>query len=81
MTRVLLADDHPMIRTALDVLLRDTSYELAGIAGTGEAALAELDRLEPEILLLDEGRTVVGSGKIVDWAKAHPAFQPEVGGG
>jgi len=53
MTRVLLADDHPMIRTALDVLLRDTSYELAGIAGTGEAALAELDRLDPEILLLD----------------------------
>ena len=53
MTRVLLADDHPMIRTALDVLLRDTSYELAGIAGTGETALAELDRLDPDILLLD----------------------------
>jgi two-component system, NarL family, nitrate/nitrite response regulator NarL len=53
MTRVLLADDHPMIRTALDVLLRDTSYELAGTAGTGEAALAELERLDPEILLLD----------------------------
>jgi two-component system nitrate/nitrite response regulator NarP len=53
MTRVLLADDHPMIRTALEVLLRDTSYELAGIAGTGAAALTELERLEPEILLLD----------------------------
>ena len=33
------------------------------------------------VLLLDEGKTVVGSGKIVDWAKAHPAFQAEVGGG
>jgi glutaredoxin len=33
------------------------------------------------VLLLDEGQTVVGSGKIVDWAKAHPAYQPEVGGG
>jgi len=53
MTRVLLADDHPMIRTALEVLLRDTTYELAGIAGTGAAALTELERLEPEILLLD----------------------------
>jgi two-component system nitrate/nitrite response regulator NarP len=53
MTRVLLADDHPMIRTALEVLLRDTSYELAGIAGTGASALTELERLEPEILLLD----------------------------
>ena len=33
------------------------------------------------VLLLDEGKTVAGSGKIADWAKAHPAYQPEVGGG
>jgi glutaredoxin len=33
------------------------------------------------VLVLDEGKTVVGSGKIVDWAKAHPGYQPEVGGG
>ena len=33
------------------------------------------------VLVLDEGKTVVGSGKIADWAKAHPAYQPEVGGG
>jgi glutaredoxin len=33
------------------------------------------------VLVLDEGQTVVGSGKIVEWADAHPAYQPEVGGG
>jgi glutaredoxin len=33
------------------------------------------------VLALDEGQTVVGSGKIVEWANAHPAYQPEVGGG
>jgi glutaredoxin len=33
------------------------------------------------VLVLDEGETIVGSGKIVEWAKAHPAYQPEVGGG
>ena len=33
------------------------------------------------VLLLDEGESVVGSGRIVDWAKAHPGYQPEVGGG
>jgi glutaredoxin len=32
-------------------------------------------------LVLDEGRTVVGSGQIIDWARAHPAYQAEVGGG
>jgi len=51
--RVLLADDHPMIRTALEALLRDTEFEIAGIASTGETALAEIDRLRPDILLLD----------------------------
>jgi glutaredoxin len=30
------------------------------------------------VLLLDEGETVVGSGKIVDWAHAHPRSQPDV---
>jgi glutaredoxin len=33
------------------------------------------------VLVLDEGKAVVGSGKIVEWARAHPAFQPEAGGG
>ena len=33
------------------------------------------------VLLLDEGRTVVGSGKIIHWANAHPSYQQEVGGG
>lgn len=53
MTRLLLADDHPMIRTALEVLLRDTGFEIVGTANNGEAALGEVDRLQPDILLLD----------------------------
>lgn len=53
MTRILLADDHPMIRTALEVLLRVTEFEIVATAGTGQAALEEVDRLGPDILLLD----------------------------
>jgi len=53
MKRILLVDDHPMIRTALEVLLRDTGFEIVGMAGTGEAALREVERLKPDILLLD----------------------------
>ena len=53
MTRILVADDHPMIRTALEALLRDTDYEIVGTAGTGEEALREAQRLRPDIVLLD----------------------------
>jgi two-component system nitrate/nitrite response regulator NarP len=53
MTRILLADDHPMIRTAIEALLRDTDYEIAGTAGSGEEALEKVGEVRPDILLLD----------------------------
>lgn len=53
MTRVLLADDHPMIAAALDVLLRGTDYELVGRARSGADALAQVQRVKPDLLLLD----------------------------
>lgn len=53
MTRVLVADDHPMIAAALDVLLRGTDYELVGRARSGADAIAQVQRLRPDILLLD----------------------------
>jgi two-component system, NarL family, nitrate/nitrite response regulator NarL len=51
--RILLADDHPMISTAIGALLRGTPFELVGIAATGDEALHKLDELSPDILLLD----------------------------
>jgi two-component system nitrate/nitrite response regulator NarP len=53
MTRILLADDHPMIRTALEVLLRDSPYEIAGTATSGEEALRLIGEIQPDTLLLD----------------------------
>jgi two-component system, NarL family, nitrate/nitrite response regulator NarL len=42
-----------MISTALEVLLRGTPFEIVGVAATGEQALSEIERLQPEMLLLD----------------------------
>ena len=53
MMRVLLADDHPMIAAALDVLLRGSDYELVGRARSGADALTQIQRLKPQMLLLD----------------------------
>jgi two-component system nitrate/nitrite response regulator NarP len=51
--RLLLADDHPMIRAAIEVLLRGTGFELVGMTGTGQATIEEVERLRPDMLLLD----------------------------
>ncbi len=53
MTKILLADGHPMIRTAIEVLLRDTQYEIAATAGSGEETLEKIGEVRPDILLLD----------------------------
>ena len=53
MTRVLIADDHPMIAAALDVLLRGSDYELVGRARSGSDALAQVQRVKSDLLLLD----------------------------
>ena len=42
-----------MIAAALDVLLRGTDYDLIGRARSGADALAQVQRLKPDLLLLD----------------------------
>jgi two-component system nitrate/nitrite response regulator NarL len=51
--RILLADDHPMISTAIEALLRGTQFEIVGIATSGEQALQKMEEVSPDILLLD----------------------------
>lgn len=53
MTRVLLVDDHPMIGAALQMLLRDSDYELLDRARTVAEASKKLSSLKPDLLLLD----------------------------
>jgi two-component system nitrate/nitrite response regulator NarP len=53
MTRVFLADDHPMIASALEMLLRGTDYQLIGRARSGKEALAQLEEVNPDLVLLD----------------------------
>lgn len=53
MTRVLLVDDHPMIGAALEMLLRETNFELLGRARTVAEGNAQLARQKPDLLLLD----------------------------
>ena len=52
--RVLIVDDHPVVRRGLRVLLEvQDGIEVAGEAGDGAAALALAAVLTPDVILLD----------------------------
>jgi DNA-binding NarL/FixJ family response regulator len=50
---VLIVDDHPSFRASARMLLEDEGWEVVGEAEDGEGALAAVERLHPELVLLD----------------------------
>jgi DNA-binding NarL/FixJ family response regulator len=54
MIRVVLVDDDPLVRSALSLMLGGQSdIEVVGEAGNGEAGLALVTELEPDVVLMD----------------------------
>jgi DNA-binding NarL/FixJ family response regulator len=52
--RVLLADDQPLIRTALQMVIADTpDIDVAGEAGTGAEAVELAASLRPDVVVMD----------------------------
>lgn len=52
--RVFIADDHAIMRDGLKLIIsQDDRYELAGEAGDGLSALEGIEKLKPEIAILD----------------------------
>ncbi len=72
--RVLLVDDHEIVRTGLRALLADAGMEIAGEASTVAEAIDAAARLTPDIVLMDV-RLPDGSG--VEACREIHAAQPE----
>ena len=52
--RILLIDDHPIMRHGLAQLIRmEPELEVCGEAGTAASGLAELDKLKPDLVIVD----------------------------
>ena len=52
--RVFLADDHPVVRQGLRTFLESRpGIEVVGEAGDGETAVTAVERLRPDVVLMD----------------------------
>ncbi len=68
--RLLIADDHQVVRAGLKSLLKGTEIEVVGEAETGEQALSKTLELHPDLVLMDvrmpggDGLTALGRIKL-----------------
>lgn len=54
MIRLLLVDDQSLIRRGMKALLKtDTEFQVVGEAADGQAAIAQVEALQPEVVLMD----------------------------
>ena len=61
MIRLLVVDDHPIVRQGLVAVLEDEpDFEVVGSAGSAEEALTLAGRLRPDVVLLDLELTGLG---------------------
>ena len=51
--RLLICDDHELIRRGLSDILAGTDIEIVGEAATGKEVLRKAKRLKPDVILLD----------------------------
>jgi len=51
--RVLIADDHQVIRTGLATLLAGTEIEIVAEEATGKEAIKQAEKVKPDVILLD----------------------------
>ncbi|HEY2292533.1 MAG TPA: response regulator transcription factor [Thermoanaerobaculia bacterium] len=75
--RILLADDHPVVRDGLAAMLgTQPDFQVIGEAGTGAEAVTEAARLRPDVVLMDlEMPSLDGIEAIRRLRAADPAIQ------
>lgn len=78
MTRILIADDHPIIVSGLEAILRDTDYEVAAAVGDGRAVIAAVESHAPDILLLDVSMPGQSGIKVLEALRARGSVLPVV---
>lgn len=72
--RVLIADDHPIVREGLATMVeRRADMQVVGEAGNGKEAVDAFNRLQPDVTLMDLRMPEMdGTDAILEIRKTHP---------
>lgn len=72
--RILIVDDHPVVRDGLTAVLEtQPDFEVVGEAGDGQEAVTQVERLRPDVVLLDLDMPVLdGLGALQQIMKQQP---------
>lgn len=75
--RVLLVDDHAIVREGIRALLAgNLRFEVVGEAGDGSSALAAVDRLQPDVVILDLSAPGLNGTQVTRALRlSHPAVK------
>lgn len=71
--RIVLADDHAMVRMGFRMLLEGAGAEVIGEASSGEEAIRALAELRPDVLVMDVTMPGLGGLAALERIRAHHA--------
>jgi len=74
--RVLLIDDHALVRKGLEELLRSRGVEVVASAGSGEEGIAQALTLSPDVILLDIKMPVMNGIETLERLRASNVTVP-----
>ena len=79
MIRILLADDHPIVREGLRAVLEtQTDFEVVAECGSGDEVLRATTELHPDILLLDLEMPVIDGVETIRRLRQRPLPIPRI---
>lgn len=71
MIRVMLVDDHALVRMGFRMLLADSQIEVVAEVDTGEQACAEYPRVQPDVVVMDLSMPGMGGLELVKRIRAE----------
>ena len=67
--RVLIVDDHPIVRAGLEQALIDSNFVICAVAASKNEAITQIARTNPDLILLDLNLPDGSGFEVANWAR------------